>query len=157
MRLSPCGRASTPQRYLEEPLSCHFWHDGDVAHRAYIWGGALIAVLALAALAAYLAEVGLDRAGKLSDVIGAFVALIGLAVSGYGMVQAHSSKAPPSPPDPLPTELQATKTQSNVVRDNATMYAVMDGAMNIYHADPALRPADGEPASSMDPSDPDEA
>lgn len=36
---------------------------------------------------AYLAQADLDRADKLADVIGAFVALIGLAMSGYGMLQ----------------------------------------------------------------------
>jgi hypothetical protein len=128
-----------------------------VARRAYVWGGALVAALALAALGAYLAEVGLDRADKLADVIGAFVALIGLAMSGYGMVQTHSAKALPSPPGRLPTEPQATKTQSNVAGDHATMYAVMDGTMNVYHSDPdSSRPAGGATASSADAGDPDE-
>jgi hypothetical protein len=47
-----------------------------------------------------------------------------------------------------------TKTQAITVRDNATMYAVMDGTMNVQHAAP--RSASADSAASSPSHDPDE-
>jgi high-affinity Fe2+/Pb2+ permease len=96
-----------------------------------VWGGAVVTVLALVGLAVYLAEIGLGKANELSSVIGVFVAVVGLVMSGYGMVRERrraSSAATPAPPG---TQPQAVKRQINVARDNATLYTVMDGTMNI--------------------------
>jgi hypothetical protein len=91
----------------------------------------VVTVLALVGLAVYLAEIGLGRANELSSVIGVFVAVVGLVMSGYGMVRERrraSSAATPTPPGAQP---QTVKRQINVARDSATLYAVMDGTMNI--------------------------
>ncbi len=51
-----------------------------------VWGGAGVAVAALAALGVYLSRVGLDKADKLASVIGLFVALAGLGVAVCGLI-----------------------------------------------------------------------
>ncbi|MEV1205641.1 hypothetical protein [Microbispora rosea] len=51
-----------------------------------VWGGAGVAVAALAALGVYLSHVGLDKADKLASVIGLFVALAGLGAAVYGLL-----------------------------------------------------------------------
>ncbi|MGW5263596.1 hypothetical protein ACWEQG_21720 [Microbispora sp. NPDC004025] len=56
-----------------------------------VWGGAGVAVAALAALGVYLSRVGLDKADKLASVIGLFVALAGLGVAVYGLIAERSS------------------------------------------------------------------
>jgi len=53
--------------------------------RVLIWGGASLAVGALVGLSVYFSRVGLDEADKLASVIGLFVAVVGLAISGYGL------------------------------------------------------------------------
>ncbi|WP_182902266.1 hypothetical protein [Microbispora sp. H10830] len=56
-----------------------------------VWGGAGVAVAALAALGVYLSQVGLDKADKLASVIGLFVALAGLGTAVYGLVAERKS------------------------------------------------------------------
>ena len=100
-------------------------------NRPLVWGGAVVTVLALAGLAVYLAEIGLGKADELSTVIGLFVAVVGLVTSGYGLVRERrgtSSATTPASPGAQP---KAVKRQVNVARDSATLYAVMDGTMNI--------------------------
>ncbi|MEV4456180.1 hypothetical protein [Microbispora sp. NPDC049633] len=55
-----------------------------------VWGGAGVAVAALAALGVYLSQVGLDKADKLASVIGLFVALAGLGVAVYALIAERS-------------------------------------------------------------------
>lgn len=105
----------------------------------------MVTVLALAALAIYLAEIGLDKADKLSTVIGVFVAVVGVVTSGYGLVRERrnaSSPAAPAPPQP-----QAGKRQTNVAHDSATLYAVMDGSMYIEDGSRPPRRADSDTTS----------
>ncbi len=124
-------------------------------NRVLVWSGAVVAVLAVAALAVYLAEVGLDKADKLASVIGVFIALIGLVMSGYGLVRERSNASPPSPPTRLPAGPQVTKRQTNVARDGATLYAVMDGTMNFEQGDPhSPRPTAADTTSPADAADP---
>lgn len=56
--------------------------------------------LALAGLAVYLFTIGLDEAGKTASVVSAFVGLIGLALSFFGLVrsrpQIHNSRPIPA-------------------------------------------------------------
>lgn len=56
-----------------------------------VWGGAGVAVAALAALGVYLSQVGLDKADKLASVVGLFVALVGLGVAVYGLIAERRS------------------------------------------------------------------
>jgi hypothetical protein len=96
-----------------------------------VWGGAVVTVLALAGLAVYLAEIGLGKADELSSVIGVFVAVAGLAMSGYGLVRERRNATSAATPGPPGAQPQAVKRQINVARDSATLYAVMDGTMNV--------------------------
>ncbi|WP_182876871.1 hypothetical protein [Microbispora sp. H10670] len=56
-----------------------------------VWGGAGVAVAALAGLGVYLSRVGLDKADKLASVVGLFVGLAGLGVAVYGLVAERGS------------------------------------------------------------------
>lgn len=58
----------------------------DMTGRVLIWAGAVVALPALAGLGVYFWHVGLDKADKLSSVIGAFIAVIGLAMSIFGLI-----------------------------------------------------------------------
>jgi drug/metabolite transporter (DMT)-like permease len=59
---------------------------------------AIVGGLILVALGVLFVITGLDTAGKLSEVIGAFAALIGLALSVYGVVLARRARAQPIAP-----------------------------------------------------------
>jgi hypothetical protein len=105
--------------------------DGYMRNRVLAWGGAAVTALALTGLAVYLARVGLDKADKLASVISAFVAVAGLVVSGYGLARERGHTSSPSAPAQPGAGPQTTKKQVNVGRDGATLFAVMDGTMNI--------------------------
>ncbi|MEV3923511.1 MULTISPECIES: hypothetical protein [Actinomadura] len=51
----------------------------------WVWGGAAITVMAVAGLGVYYAIAGLDEADKLGSVIGSLVAVVGVAVTVYGL------------------------------------------------------------------------
>ncbi|MGN9843522.1 hypothetical protein ACTMTI_35895 [Nonomuraea sp. H19] len=53
--------------------------------RGLVWGGAVVAVAALAALGVYFAKVGLAQADQLASVLGLFVAAAGLGVAIFGL------------------------------------------------------------------------
>ena len=55
--------------------------------RVLFWVGAIVGVLALAGLGVYFAASGLDKADKVASVIGAFVAVVSLAMSAYGLIR----------------------------------------------------------------------
>ncbi|MEW1839212.1 hypothetical protein AB0392_14760 [Nonomuraea angiospora] len=67
--------------------------------RAPIWGGAGVAVVALAGLGTYFALVGLDKADKLASVIGVFVAVAGLGVAVYGLIAGRRGNGRRARPD----------------------------------------------------------
>jgi hypothetical protein len=113
--------------------------------RALKWGGAVAAALAFAGLGAYFAVVGLDKANQIGSLIGSFVALAGLGLSAYGIVQQRRT-APTVPAAPI-QEAPSLKTQNVVARGNATQYAVMDGNLNV-HYDPAPPEATHDEADS---------
>ena len=56
-----------------------------MAQRAWVWGGAGTTVAAVSGLGVYFTQVGLDKADKLASVIGALVALVGLAMTAFGV------------------------------------------------------------------------
>ncbi|WP_156055975.1 hypothetical protein [Streptosporangium roseum] len=62
-----------------------------MAGRAWAWGGGVAATATAVALGIYFDRVGLDKADKLASAIGLFVALAGLAVSVYGIIQTRRS------------------------------------------------------------------
>ncbi|MEU8362714.1 hypothetical protein AB0C27_42545, partial [Nonomuraea sp. NPDC048882] len=59
--------------------------------RVLVRAGAAVAVAAMAGLGVYFAKVGLDEADKLASVIGVFLALVGPAMSVYGLVVGRRS------------------------------------------------------------------
>jgi high-affinity Fe2+/Pb2+ permease len=56
-----------------------------------VWGGVIVAVVALTWLGVYLAQVGLEKADKLASVIGLFIAAVGLGVTVYGLIASRES------------------------------------------------------------------
>jgi hypothetical protein len=54
---------------------------------------AVVGGLALLGLGAWFVAAGLDRADKLASVIGAFVGLLGLGISGYALVLSRGGRA----------------------------------------------------------------
>ena len=66
--------------------------------RVLAWVSAIVGGLILVGLGVLFVIAGLDTAGKLSEVIGAFAALIGLALSVYGVVLARRARAQPIAP-----------------------------------------------------------
>lgn len=111
-----------------------------MSDRVFTWSGAVTALLALTGLGVYFGVVGLDRADKLASVIGAFAALAGLGLAVYGMIrqQRRNPPMPSSSPVPRPAGQppQANK-HTNIARDYATQYVVIDGTMNIHNDGPA--------------------
>ncbi len=57
----------------------------DMRGRVFMWGGAIVTLVALSALTVYFVHVGLDDADKLASVLGLFVAVAGLWASVYGL------------------------------------------------------------------------
>jgi hypothetical protein len=51
-----------------------------------VWMGAAVTALAVVGLGVYFAAVGLDKADRLGSVVGALVAVVGLALTVYGLV-----------------------------------------------------------------------
>ncbi|NJP92138.1 hypothetical protein HCN51_22175 [Nonomuraea sp. FMUSA5-5] len=97
--------------------------------RMLVWGGAVVAAVALAALIVYFVRVGLDNADKLASVIGLFVAVAGLAVAVYGL------RSQPQQPDDAAkpgTSASASGTRSVAIGgDNSGVISTGDGATNI--------------------------
>ncbi|WP_326629508.1 hypothetical protein OIE67_37735 [Nonomuraea fuscirosea] len=85
-----------------------------------VWGGAVVAVAAVVALAVHLARVGLDDADKLASVIGLFVALAGLGVSIRGLTGGRRGDDPSTPPPPAPDVAASGSDASAPVPDGAT-------------------------------------
>ncbi|MEZ7126623.1 hypothetical protein ACBR40_14955 [Nonomuraea sp. AD125B] len=95
--------------------------------RVLIGGGAVLAMAALVGLGIYFNRVGLDDADKLASVIGLFVAVAGLTMSGYGLVadkrggggmQSRSSTHPEQP--------------AKATDDGAKGSSDTDGAHNVH-------------------------
>lgn len=63
--------------------------------RVLLRGGMVLAAAALAGLAVYFAVAGLDKADQFSGLIGEFVGLAGLVLSGYGLVLTRRGTAEP--------------------------------------------------------------
>ncbi|AQZ66199.1 unnamed protein product [[Actinomadura] parvosata subsp. kistnae] len=99
--------------------------------RVLVWGGAVVAAAALAALIVYFVRVGLDNADKLASVIGLFVAIAGLAVAVYGL------RSQPQQPDEAAkpgtsASASASGTRSVAIGgDNSGVISTGDGATNI--------------------------
>lgn len=74
--------------------------NGDVMMRGrWWWVVATVSVaLLLAGLAWFLADQHLDRADKWASVVGMFVGIAGLLLSGYSLVQTRRSAHPSTPP-----------------------------------------------------------
>ncbi|MEU8363452.1 hypothetical protein AB0C27_46290 [Nonomuraea sp. NPDC048882] len=110
--------------------------------RVLVWGGAVVAVAAVAALAVYLARVGLDDADKLASVIGLFVALAGLGISIRGLTGGRPTDdpAPPVPDGAAPGQnvsapepgVSASGSRSVAIGgDNSGIISTGDGTTNV--------------------------
>src|SRR5262249_14037486 len=96
--------------------------------RVLKWAGGLIAVAALVALGAYFAAGGRGKGGKLASGVGVFVAVVGLAVSIYGMV-ADRRAADGGRPGGRAT---ASGERSIAIGgDNTGIASTGDGAINV--------------------------
>ncbi|BDD73502.1 hypothetical protein GCM10023177_58240 [Streptomyces violaceoruber] len=62
--------------------------------RVLVATGTTVTVVAASALGYYFSQVGLDKADKTASVVGLFIALAGLALSIYGIVEARKSNTP---------------------------------------------------------------
>ncbi|MGW4426504.1 hypothetical protein [Streptosporangium sp. NPDC004631] len=111
--------------------------------RVQVWGGAVVAVTAVAALSIYLERVGLDNADKLASVMALFVALAGLGVTVYSMIAdrngsngEHASQGASTPDE----RAMATGGDSSEVvspgdgTSNIQMNAEASGQGRIYQA-----------------------
>lgn len=119
-----------------------FWiaNDASMRGRVQVWGGAVIAVTAVAALSIYLERVGLDDADKLASVMALFVALAGLGVTVYSMIAdrngEHASQGASTPDE----RAMATGGDSSGVvspgdgTSNIQMNAEASGQGRIYQA-----------------------
>ena len=96
--------------------------------RVLKWAGGLVAVAALVALGGYFAAVGLDKADELASVIGVFVAVVGLAVTAYGMVadRRAAGGGQGAGRAAAPGERSIT-----IGRDNTGIASTGDGAINV--------------------------
>ena len=65
--------------------------------RAAFWAGCAVTAAAGVAMGVYFADVGLGKATAVAGVIGAFVALAGLAVAVYGVATAGGPRPKPPP------------------------------------------------------------
>ncbi|WP_433187841.1 hypothetical protein [Actinoallomurus sp. CA-150999] len=102
--------------------------------RVLKWGGGLIAVAALVALGAYFVAVGLDKADKLASVIGVFVAVVGLAVSVYGMAADRRAAGGGQATGGGQAAGQATASGERSIAiggDNTGIASTGDGAINV--------------------------
>ena len=122
--------------------------------RLIVWVGGVTAALALVALGAYFTVDGLDKASKLAEVIGVFAALVGGGVSGFGLAQTRRSDTSPPRPEPVQPEspIPQNKTPTNIARDNATLFASLEGNI-IYHSDRTASSASAHGRSEL-PDDP---
>ncbi|MEV0618038.1 hypothetical protein AB0I81_32265 [Nonomuraea sp. NPDC050404] len=106
--------------------------------RVLVWGGAVVAVVAVAALIIYFVRVGLDNADKLAGVIGLFVALAGLGTTAYGLVGGRSAKRAENAPEPAKEaeenrpDVSASGSRSVAIGgDNSGTVSTGDGATNV--------------------------
>jgi hypothetical protein len=108
--------------------------------RRLMWVGAGITLAAMAGLGVYFARVGLDDAGKISGVIGVFVALAGLGVAVYGTIGDRPSRAS------KPTVSASGSRSVAIGGDNTGIVSTGDAATTAHpRAEAPERGPGGEP------------
>lgn len=108
-----------------------------------IWGGRIVAIVAVAGLACYLSIVGLDKAAALASVLSLLVAVIAL-LAPYLLPSGQSSSADP------PSRAGSESAQSvihTVVGGNLTQARDIHGSGVPGAAAPGPRPAAASEAS----------
>ncbi|MEV4169445.1 hypothetical protein [Nonomuraea sp. NPDC049709] len=99
--------------------------------RRLVWGGVVVAVVAMAGLGVYFVRVGLEHADKLASVIGVFVALIGLVIAVYGVVGERAGDQPVQEAEVKP-DVSASGSRSVAIGgDNSGVISTGDGATNV--------------------------
>ncbi|WP_314175792.1 hypothetical protein [Streptomyces winkii] len=83
-----------------------------LSSRAKWWMFVGLFGLGLAVLGTYFVIVGLERAERLSSVLGLFVGLLGLAIAVYGVYAARGSNSSRS--SPQPTHVSPNQSGSGV-------------------------------------------
>lgn len=110
--------------------------------RVLAWVGSAVVVIAAAGLAAYLAVAGLSRANELAGVLSGFVALAGLGIAVYGVVQAHKDAVTSDPRRQDGNQSVAETTARSVTQVKGVTGNVRVGR----HSSPAA------PGSSLSPA-----
>ncbi|MEV5283599.1 hypothetical protein [Streptomyces sp. NPDC052811] len=59
--------------------------------KAWLWGTAVLAGLAMIGLGAYFVHVGLDKSNTISGILGLFVSIAGLAISVFSTIQGRAA------------------------------------------------------------------
>ncbi|MFB4281048.1 hypothetical protein ACBJ59_37565 [Nonomuraea sp. MTCD27] len=99
--------------------------------RRLVWGGVVVAVVAMAGLGVYFVRVGLEHADKLASVIGVFVALVGLVIAVYGVVGDRAGDQPVQGAEAEP-DVSASGSRSVAIGgDNSGVISTGDGATNV--------------------------
>ncbi|MEU7750128.1 hypothetical protein [Nonomuraea sp. NPDC049158] len=103
-----------------------------------VWGGSVVAGVAMAGLGVYFWRVGLDDADKLASVISVFVAMVGLGSAVYGLISDRSSKQPntpeTSPSQPRSGDKARSFSADDGVESNVNLRAEASGQGRIYQA-----------------------
>jgi hypothetical protein len=64
---------------------------GGSPSRAWLWGSAVLAGLAMIGLGVYFVHVGLDKSNTVSGILGLFISIAGLAISAVSVTQGRAS------------------------------------------------------------------
>ncbi|MGZ0204655.1 hypothetical protein ACNFR7_31285 [Streptomyces sp. RM1] len=110
--------------------------------RTLIAAGTTVTVLTASSLAFYFSRVGLDKADKTASVLGLFIALAGLAISIYGLLEARRS-------DTTPPSTQ--KVSSSSVSGSNIQIGQAGGSVRIKRSAPQAAPTPHNPNLSTSP------
>jgi hypothetical protein len=116
----------------------------------WIWGGRIIAVVAVVGLAIYLLAVGLDKADKLAGALSLLVAVAAL-VAPYLLPTGQPSSA--APPVRAPASGSTQSVINTMVGGNLTQARDVDGTRVPGAATPATAPGTA-PATGPVPDPP---
>ncbi|MFQ6141518.1 hypothetical protein ACLMNJ_00385 [Streptomyces seoulensis] len=110
--------------------------------RTLIVAGTTVTVLTASSLAFYFSRVGLDKADKTASVLGLFIALAGLAISIYGLLETRRSGT---------TSPSTQKVSSSSVSGSNIQIGQAGGSVRIKRSTPQATPTPHNPNQSTSP------